>query len=73
VNREIQTTTPAATGPHRKSDEYDLLMRDLEVVSIAKDEFNSPIDADPINISASALAWLNAYVIPTLAFVTHDQ
>jgi len=48
-------------------------MRDLEVVSIAKDEFNSPIDADPINISASALAWLNAYVIPTLAFVTHDQ
>ena len=41
-------------------------MRDIEVVSIAKDEFNSFINADPINVSASALAWLNAYVIPTL-------
>jgi len=41
-------------------------MRDLEVISITKDEFNSFINADPINISASALAWLNTDVIPTL-------
>jgi hypothetical protein len=41
-------------------------MRGLDVVSIAKDEFDSFINADPINISTSALAWLNTYVIPTL-------
>ena len=41
-------------------------MRDLEVVSIEGRIQQLSSNADPINVSASALAWLNAYVILTL-------
>ena len=51
----MRTITPAATGPHKEPDEYDLLARDLDVVSIAKDGFDGFINVDPINISISVL------------------
>jgi hypothetical protein len=42
----------AVTGPHREPDEYDLLARDLDVVSIVKGEFDDFVTVDLINVMA---------------------
>ena len=41
----------ATTGPHREPDEYDLLIRDPDVLSSTKGEFDSFTNTNPINTS----------------------
>lgn len=53
------TQLSAHNDPAEEPDEYDLMARELDITTISstKDEYESFINADPIAIDGTALAW----------------